>query len=45
MTSTGLSEIKPVDDQGQDAITSNWRSYQQVKRGKVLQQTVFHLEI
>ena len=37
MTSTGLLETEPVYDQGQDVIASNWRSYWQVKRGKVLQ--------
>ena len=45
MNSTEPPEIEPVYNQEQETITSNWRSYWQVKRSKVLQQTGSHLEV
>ena len=38
MISTKLQEIEPGYNKGQDAIIFNWRSHQQIKRGKILQQ-------
>jgi len=33
MIGTGLQEIEPSNNKGQDTITFDWRGYQQVKRG------------
>ena len=35
--STGLQEIEPIHDKGQDTITLNWESYQQIKRNTIFQ--------
>ena len=45
MIGTGLQEIEPSNNKGQDTIIFNWRSYWQVERGQTLQQVGSHLEI
>ena len=45
MSSTRLLETELVYNRGQDLITLNWRSYQQIQRGKRLQQTGPYLEV
>ena len=45
MVGSRLSEVKPSYYQGQNTITINWRSYQQVKGSQVLQQVGLNLGI
>ena len=45
MAGSRLQEVKPDHYKGQNATTSNWRSYRQTQGSKILQQTRFDLGI
>ena len=45
MVSIKLQKIKPTYNKGQDTITLNWESNQQIKRDKILQQVGSNLEL